>query len=99
MAIHANRSVIAVAAYAVVIIVRILLIRVRRIHARVTCIDTREDRIIRGINMAIGADRIVVWYLEVRVAEDRAEPGGGHPGGVTGCAGSGVRRSDVVRNV
>lgn len=53
MAIHTNRGVIGVTAYATVMCIRIRLVRVRRI-SRMAGADTRKDRIVGRINMAIG---------------------------------------------
>jgi len=71
MAIHANRGVIGVAADAIVIVIRILLVRVRRISC-VAGIDTGKDRVVGRIDVAIGATRTLVRDLEVGMVENCA---------------------------
>ena len=81
MTIHANRGVIGVTIHATVMTVRLRLVRMRRIPI-VAGIDTGEDRIVGGINVAVGAHRAVVRNPEVSMVEYRSQPCSGYVGGV-----------------
>lgn len=59
--------------------------------------DAREDRIVRGINVAVCTDRSVMWFREPGMVESRAKPIRGNPSGVAGNAGGRVLRRDVIR--
>ena len=85
MAIHANRSVIGVTAYATVMCIRIRLVRMRRI-SRMAGADTRKDRVVGRINMAIGTRGAIVRNPEVGMVEYRPQPGGGHVSSVAAYA-------------
>ena len=96
MTVHADRGVIGVPTHAAVNCVCLRLVCMRRI-SRMASADAGEDRIIGGINMAIGTARTVVWNPEVSMVENRTQPGGGHPGRVAGNAGRWIVSSHVVR--
>jgi len=90
----ASHRSICVAADATMIRVRLRLATVR---ARVAN-DAGEDRIVRGIDVAVRTDRPVMWFFEPGMVESRSEPVRGHPSGVAGYAGGGVLRRNVVRH-
>ena len=77
--------------------VRSRLVRVRRIP-RVACADARENRVIRRIDVAIGAGRAVMRNLEVTMVENRAEPGRGDIGRMAGNARCRVICRHVIRH-
>ena len=95
VAIHANRGVIRIAAHTLMAIIRIRLVRVRRISVMAGT-DAGEDRVIRGIDVAIGANRTVVRNPEPGVVENRASPSGGHVRGVAGNAAGRIVSSHVI---
>lgn len=96
MAIHANRGVIGVTAYATVTCIRIRLVRVRGISC-MAGIDTGKDLIVSRVDMAITAARALVRNSERRMVENRPQPGGGHPGRMAGSASCRIRSSYVIR--
>lgn len=61
--------------------IRLRLVRMGRI-SRMAGIDTGEDRIVGGIDMAIAATRTIVRNPEVSMVEYRPQPRSGHVGGV-----------------
>ena len=98
MAIHANGGVIGVAAYATVMRIRIRLVGVWRI-SRVAGADTGENRVVGGVDMAIGARRTLVRNPEVRMVEYRTQPGCRHISRVAAYASCWVRGGYVIRHV
>ena len=98
MAVHANRGAIDVTAHAIVIVIRIRLIRMRRISCMAS-VDTGKDRVVGRIDVAIGTARPVVRNTKIRMVEDCTRPGRRHPSGVAGSAGSRIGSSDVVGDV
>ena len=97
MAIHANRGVVGIAVDSTVMTIRLRLVRMWRIP-RVAGADTRENRIVRRIDMAIGTRRALVRNPEVRMVEHCPQPGGGHISSVAAYTSRRVRRGDVIRN-
>ena len=89
-----SHRAVGIAAYSFVIRVRLRLVAVR---ARVTN-DAGEDRIVCGIDVAVGADGAMVRLLKPGVVKRCAEPIRRGPGGVAGYASGGVLRGDVIRH-
>lgn len=98
VAVHANRGVIRVPAYALVIRIRILLVCMWGIP-RMAGIDAGEHRVIRCVDVAIAAAGPLVRNLKIRMTEDRTQPRGGHPRRVAGGAGCRIRSGHVIRHV
>jgi len=106
VAVIAARGAIRETTYSSVACSRPRPVRMRRI-ARMTSIDTGEHRIIRGIDMAIGAVRRRLrhsdprwgWVrkLECRMGENGSQPRGRHPRSVAGNAGRWIRGRHVIR--
>ena len=98
VAIYANRGVVRVPAHASMIRIRVLLIRMRRISGMAR-VNAGKERVIRRTDMAIRTGRAVMRNSEVRVVEDGAEPGLGHPRGMTRGAAGRIRSRYVIRNI
>jgi len=80
VAVDANRRAIRVTVDATVIRVRLRLAAMRARMADYA----RKDRIVRSIDVAVRADRLMVWDLEPRVVKGRAQPICRGPSGMAG---------------
>jgi hypothetical protein len=94
MAVVTGGRTVAIPVDALVIRIRLRLVAVRTRMAN----DARKHKVVRRIDVAVGAYRPMVWLSEPRVVENRAQPIGRDPSGVAGHAGGRVLRGDVVRH-
>ena len=71
VAIHTNRRIIGITIHAIVMTIRLRLVRMRR-DSRVAGINTGKNLIVGRVDMAIAAARTLVRNQEISMVEDRA---------------------------